>query len=110
MCIGRDTVVSFCVSPQAGRSEAITSLEHALLGGQYIINQLLEVFLPTTPKHTSIWKAVETRRKQLVEAEGSERDAVDDAEEEAPLLGSQQRAAAPPPSRCAAHVCYSDNI
>ncbi len=44
-------------------------LEHLLLGGQYVINQLLEVFLPTMPKQTSIWKAVEERRKRIAEAE-----------------------------------------
>ena len=32
-------------------------LEHLLLGGQYVICVLLDVFLPATPKTTSIWKA-----------------------------------------------------
>ena len=47
-------------------------LEHLLLGGQYVLNQLLEVFLPTLPKQTSIWKAVE-RRVDLLR-EGADRE------------------------------------
>ena len=43
-----------------------------LLGGQYVLNQLLEVFLPTLPKQTSIWKAVE-RRVDLLR-EGADRE------------------------------------
>lgn len=77
-------------------------LEHVLLGSQYIINQLLEVFLPTTPKQISIWKAVEEKRKKMAAQQALEQgdDDDDDVEEDAgaaaPLMGRQQTATAMP--------------
>ena len=37
----------------------VVVLEHLFLVGYWIINQLLDVFLPAVPKATSIWKAIE---------------------------------------------------
>ena len=39
---------------------------------QYIINQLLEVFLPALPKATSIWKTVERLHKKSKEERDKE--------------------------------------
>ena len=54
-------------------------LEHLLLAFQFLINQLLEVFLPTVPKTTSIWKAVEegVGQMQKQQARESKRKASD---------------------------------
>ena len=88
-------------------------LEHVLLGTQYILNQLLEVFLPTTPKQISIWKAVEEKRKKMAEdaqareeEEGDDDDIDDDDDAEGvvltePLMPRRdaEQASRPPPPR-----------
>jgi hypothetical protein len=50
-------------------------LEHLLLAGQYVLNVLLDVFLPPTPKITSIWKAVEKELSKDREEEAKMTDA-----------------------------------
>ena len=46
-------------------------LEHLLIASQYTVQVLLEVVRPTMPKTTSIWKAVEERRKELADEQTS---------------------------------------
>ena len=71
-------------------------LEHALLGMQYLLQQLLDVYLPTTPKSTSIWKAVEHKRGLDVEAAKQRRFECQQARFESSRVEAPSKAVANP--------------
>jgi hypothetical protein len=67
------TVLGYEVT-ENDKFELLIILEHLLIGGQLIVQQLLEVLRPTMPYTTSIWKGVESAVDKLKEEQEARKE------------------------------------